>query len=69
MVAQLVPAILNQHVELELQQERTAGLKAELTLHTDWPVPLVVHRRHRGVAQAPGQLEGVGLVGSVADRS
>jgi hypothetical protein len=34
MEAQLVLAILKQHVEFELQQERTAELKAELTLHT-----------------------------------
>ena len=69
MKAQLVLAILNQQVEFELQQERTAGLKAELTSHTDGRVPVTVHRRHRGVAQAPGQQEGVGLAGSVAESS
>jgi hypothetical protein len=43
MEAQLVLAILNRHVEFELQQERTAGLKAELTSHTDGRVPVTVH--------------------------
>jgi Cytochrome P450 len=64
MEARLVLASLNRHVKFDLQQERTAGLK---TLHTDGPVSVSVHRRHQGVAQAPGKQEGVGLVDSIAE--
>lgn len=46
MEAQLVLAILNQRVELELAQDRPVKPKAELTLHTDGPIAAVVRTRN-----------------------
>lgn len=46
MEAQLVLAILNQCVEFELEQDRSVGLKPELTLHTDGPIPAILQHRN-----------------------
>lgn len=46
MEAQLVLAILVQHVEFHLQLKQPVRPKAELTLRTNGPVPAIVH--HRG---------------------
>lgn len=45
MEAQLVLAILNQRVEFELEQDQPVKPKAELTLHTEGPMPASVHHR------------------------